>query len=477
MIRIDEKIIKAVFPGFFGIIGIILILWWLFYNPTESFTVSVPGMDNGPQRAIITDDTVIIGEYAQFYSGVPADIPGSWPRFRGSDFDNIYKEQISLIDNWDERGPDILWSIELGEGHAAPAVLDGIVYILDYDEQRKSDSLRAFSLADGKEIWRRWYKVLIKRNHGRSRTIPAVTEKYVITIGPRGHVMAVESKTGAFLWGIDVEKDFNSEIPRWYTGQCPLIDGSTAVIATCGKALIIGVDLSTGEIIWQTPNVHNWKMSHSSIMPITFKGKKMYIYSAIGGMVGISAESKDAGTILWETTLWNNNVIAPSPIFFDDGRIYATAGYGGGSMMLKLSRIQGEYNIESIYKRNPKQGFSSEQQTPILFQGHLFGILPKDAGVNRNQFICFDPEGRIVWTSGKTNQFGLGPYILADGKFFILSDDGVLTIIKASTEAYIGLGKTKVLDGEDAWGPIALVNGLMLLRDSKKLVCIDVRKK
>ena len=45
--------------------------------------------------------------------------------------------------------------------------------------------------------------------------------------------------------------------------QCPLIDRQTAVIAPGGRALMIGVDCATGEILWETPNPDGWKMSHS----------------------------------------------------------------------------------------------------------------------------------------------------------------------------------------------------------------------
>ena len=115
-----------------------------------------------------------------------------------------------------------------------------------------------------------------------------------------------------------------------------------------------------------------------------------------------------------------------------------------------------------------------EQQTPLLYNGYLYGILPKDGGELRNQFVAFDPDGEIVWTSGKVNRFGLGPYIAADDKFYILSDDGVLTMLKASTEKYEQLGRAKVLDGRDAWGPMAIAAGRLLLRDSKRMVCLDI---
>jgi outer membrane protein assembly factor BamB len=453
----------------------LVLFWWLTYNPAEDLFVYVPGMDGRPARLAAEAGAVVIGAHMQRYAGRPSSLPGEWPRFRGPGFDNIYREAVPLSHEWAEEGPPVLWTVELGEGHAAPAVLNGMVYVLDYDETTRSDALRAFSLETGEEIWRRWYQVSIKRNHGRSRTIPAVTDRYVVTIGPACHVMAVDARSGEYLWGIDLAREYETKVPLWYTGQCPLIDGEVAVIAPGGRALLIGVDLASGNVIWETPNNRGWNMSHSSVMPMVLGGKKMYVYFAVGGLVGVSAEGDDVGQILWETDAWTNSVVAPSPVVFEDGRIYVTAGYGGGGAMFQVHERNGVFSVELLYAHDPKGGLASEQQTPMLYDGHLFGILPKDAGPNRNQFVCYDPDGNLVWASGKTNQFGLGPFILADGKFYILNDVGVLTIIEASTEGYNELSQVTVMDGVDSWGPMAIAGGLMLLRDSTRMICIDIR--
>ena len=63
--------------------------------------------------------------------------------------------------------PNIKWTTELGEGHAGPAVYKGLVYVMDYDEQKKADMLRCFALKDGKEVWRRWYNININHQYGR----------------------------------------------------------------------------------------------------------------------------------------------------------------------------------------------------------------------------------------------------------------------------------------------------------------------
>jgi outer membrane protein assembly factor BamB len=240
---------------------------------------------------------------------------------------------------------------------------------------------------------------------------------------------------------------------------------------------MIAVDCETGEKLWETPNPNGYKMSHSSIIPYTFGGRKMYVYSSIGSLTGVAADGPDAGKILWETNDWNHSVVAPSPICLPDGKIFMTAGYGAGSRMLQLSENNGQFSIETLYAYKPKEGLASEQQTPILWNGYLYGIVPKDGGQYRNQMVCVHPSDtrKVVWSSGKETRFGLGPYFIADNKMFILNDDGTLTITRPSTEKYIQLEQVNVIEhGHDAWAPFALADGYLLMRDSKTLVCIDL---
>jgi len=103
--------------------------------------------------------------------------------------------------------------------------------------------------------------------------------------------------------------------------------------------------------------------------------------------------------------------------------------------------------------------------------------MPKDGGGLRNEFVCFHPGDcqQVVMHSGKTLRFGLGPYILADGKFFILNDDGEMTIAKASPRGFHVLDKARIIEGQDSWGPLVITGGYLLMRDSKKLVCLNIR--
>ncbi len=443
-------------------------------DPVNGFITTQPGLDNRGEHAVVAD--IDIGAYYESMGTLVHELEETWPRFRGEHFDNISRSKVPLIEAFPSDGPEIKWKVDLGEGHAGAAIYKGAVYVLDYDEEERADLLRCFSLEDGEELWRRGYYINLKRNHGMSRTVPAVTEDYIVTIGPRSHVMCVRRQDGDFIWGLNVEKEYNSEIPLWYTGQCPLIHEGKAIIATGGTSLIVAVDLESGQILWETPNTQHWQMSHSSVMPYEFGGVKMYVYSAYGGVCGVAADGENAGEILWETSAWNHQVVAPSPVCMPDGKILLTAGYGAGSMVLQLKKAGNQFDLDILQEFTPKEGLACEQQTPVVFDGHLLGILPKDAGPLRNQLVCVHPDDftKVIWSSGQTRRFGLGPYMIADNKLFIVSDDGTLTIARPSTREYIELDSYRVLEGHDAWGPLAVADGYLVMRDSKSMVCLDM---
>ncbi len=470
--KIVSVIIGILIPASVAAAGAVLLNLWLRGGP---------GMDVDPRLPVVEQSALI--EHVPVFppvfvagAGKAANLPGAWPRFRGSNFDTISTETVPLAKTWDKTGPPALWSVEMGEGYAGAAILGGKVYVLDYDEDEQADTLRCLSLADGKEIWRLGYKVPLSSQHGISRTVPAVTEKFVVTIGPACHVMCADAQSGKFLWGIDLVHEYGTKVPLWYTSQCPMIDDGKAIIAPAGSSMMIAVDCATGKVLWKAPNPHSWKMTHSSITPMMWGGKRMYVYCASGGVVGVSAAD---GKILWEYPGWRVPTSnAPSPVIVPDGRIFLTGGYRAGSMMIRLTERDGKIVPKKLFELKQKV-FGSEMQTPIFHRDHIFGVTSKDAGELKEQMVCLNLQGRQVWTSGAANRFGPfgGPYIIADGKIFVTDDHGVLTLLEATPKGYRQLARAKVLSGKDSWAPMAIAGGRLIVRDSKTMICLDVRKK
>jgi len=466
-------------------LGVAALAVWLRAGPRVPVEIRVPGLDGRAEKmaaaaasAAAAEPPIVIGELFERLADAEPRAGSPWPMFRGPRGDNVADSTMSLLGGRPDDPLVERWSVELGEGYAGPAIFAGRVYLLDYDEARRADLLRCWTLEDGRELWRRGYRVHIKRNHGMSRTVPAVTDRFVVTIGPRAHVMAADPVSGEFLWGLDLERDYGAQVPPWYTGQCPLLDGDAVILAPAGPdALLMAVDGRTGAIRWRAPNPRGWRMSHASVLAAALAGRRQFVYAAAGGVAGVAADGPDAGALLWETAEWAPSVVAPSPIALDGERVLLTAGYAAGGAVLRVARDGDRFDARIVERYGPTEGLSSEQHTPILRDGYLFAILTKDAGPLRNQFAAYraDDLREPVWTSGRAARFGLGPYLLADGKFYVLNDDGTLVVARARADAYEELSRRRVLAGREAWAPPAFSDGRLLLRDSRRMICLDLR--
>ncbi len=467
---LPSKAPTVLLPALTSLVGIALVLVWLAMDLGEDVAARVPGTDRTAGQAQAPADEPWSGKL-ETSDGTAADLPGAWPQFRGPARDGISRETVRLARQWGPQGPPVLWSLEVGEGYAAPAIRNGRVYLLDYDRPNQADALRCLSLADGREIWRYSYPVKVKRNHGMSRTIPAVTDDYVVSLGPKCHVVCLDAKSGRFRWSIDLVKDYGTKVPLWYAGQCPLIDGDRAILAPGGSSLLVAVDCKTGQVVWKTPNPSRWAMSHASIAPMTWNGRRTYVYCAHGGVVGVAA---DSGELLWQTSAWKISIATiSSALPLGGDRVFLSGGYGAGSMVLRLQGANGAARAESVFRLKPEV-FGSTQQTPLLYGGHVYGVRPD------GEMVCLDLldlEGRTLWSSGAEHRFGIGPYLIADGLIFVMDDRGRLTLLEATPAGYRQLAAARVLDGRESWGPLALAGGRLIARDLTRMVCLDVRAK
>ena len=372
-----------------------------------------------------------------------------------------------MLRQWPAEGPKVLWTVEVGEGYAAAAIVGGRVYFNDYDKAANEWLVRCLNLEDGKELWRFSEERRIRPNHAITRTVPAVDGKYVFAIDPKAILHCLDAKTGEELWRKNLVQEFNAKIPPWYNGQCPLMEANRIIIATGGDALLVALDKATGNEIWRTPNPEKELMTHASPMPAQLGGVKQYLYTTLKGVMGISAED---GKLLWNGPFKLNVAVAPSPLGVDNERVFLTSGYDAGTAMFRVTGGASGFKAEKVFELTSAQ-WNSEVHTPILYKDHLFAVGKKRRGL----FTCLNKDGEIVWDSNGKAAFGLGSFLLADGMFFILEGKtGMLRLAEANTTEYRELASAQILSGHDVWGPMALSNGKLVLRDLSKMVCIQV---
>ena len=404
---------------------------------------------------------------------LPAAQGSDWPQFRGPDRNNISKE-TGLLRKWLAAGPKVLWSVPVTQGYAAAAIVGGRVYHHDYDEAKSEWCVNCRSMADGKLVWQFREAREVRPNHAITRTIPAVDSRFVCSLDPKAVLHCLDVKTGKQIWRKSLVTEYQTTIPSWYNGQCPLQEADRLIIATGGAAIMVALDKATGKEIWRTPNPANpgnpgqYMMSHSSVMPAVLGGVRQYLYGTLKGPLGVSAKD---GKLLWEFGRKFNVAVAPSPIAVDDERVFMTASYDAGSVMVRVKRTGEAFKAEAVFDLKNNE-WNSEVHTPIVYKGHLFAVGEKKRGL----FTCLSFDGKEVWTSEGKASFGLGSFMLADGMFFVLDGDtGKLRLIEASTTGYNELASAQVLAGQEVWAPMALSDGKLVLRDLTRMMCLDVR--
>jgi len=391
---------------------------------------------------------------------------GDWPQFRGPRRDAT-SSATGLLREWPEGGPQQLWSVEACEGYAGAAIVDGRVYFNDYDREAGTWLVRCLQLADGKELWRFTEERKIRPNHGITRTVPAVDGELVFSFDPKCVLHCLDAATGEELWRKSMVADYGGRIPSWYNGQCPLLEPDRVLVAPGGEALVVALEKRTGKELWRTPNPDQRNMSHASLMPAELGGVRQYLYCTLEGPLGISAED---GSVLWQFPFKFNVAVAPSPLAVDGERVFLTAGYDAGSVMIRVRRDGEAFAVEELFRLSTAE-WNSEVQTPIVHEGHIFGVGKRRRGL----FTCLDLDGQVVWNSTGEAAFELGGFILADGVFLAMEGTtGVLRMIEASASGYTELASAQVLSGPDVWGPPALSDGKLVVRDMTHMVCLQV---
>lgn len=392
-----------------------------------------------------------------------------WPQYRGALRDGIARGATRLARSFPEAGPPVLWETAVGQGYSAPSVVAGRVYLNDYDEDNSVWMVRCLQLEDGEELWRYEVDKRIRPNHAITRSAPATDGGFVFSIDPKCELHCLDARDGSLIWKLFLPEAYDSQIPPWYNGQCPLLDEGRLVIATGGRALLVALDKATGEPIWETPNDDGYPVSHSSITPVTIDGVKQYAYTVLDGAVGVAA---DTGELLWRFPWKFNTAVATMPLPLGEGRFLLTSGYHAQTVICQVKRDGDDWIAEeAVVFQGPPLGWNSEVHTPIVYRDHIYGVGKSKRGL----WTCIGMDGETEWDSLRKAAFGMGGYVLADGMFFVLEGKtGTLRVLDADADEYLELASATVLQGPDVWAPPVVSHGRLLIRDLGKLVCLHI---
>ncbi len=441
-----------------------------------------------------------------------------WPQFQGPNRNGISPEKINLIKHFPETGPKILWKTEISPGFGGASIEGNEVYLIEREDDEK-DVIKCFDFTTGKELWRCENKVSGRLDFSGGKSTPTLHGDYVYAVGPFGHVYFCNRKTQKIEHVIDIEKQFNvgDGGPSWGYAQSPLIYKDKLIITPMSwETGMVALNLKDASVAWKTRTFLNappggggdeaeddeesegseetenaeedeeeqegegegpeYDGEYSSSILTTIAETEGILYIAVGHLVFVDPQS---GEILWDYTKFPTAIPIPFPTRIDNNRVFVTAGYGGGSTMLHVSKQNDEFKLKELFRL---KDLGSQLHLALYHNDALFANFNTREMVERNRppgLVCLDLNGNMLWQTKKKPNIDFGNLIIADNKLiFIDGKTGTLYLAETSTKEYKELAKGTIFERRQkrTWAPMAISKGKLIVRGPEKLVCIDLRE-
>jgi outer membrane protein assembly factor BamB len=406
------------------------------------------------------------GLCALFLSGAMARLEaGDWPQFMGPNGDGTSAEK-GLMRAWPEGGPIVLWTAKMGSGYGCPAVRDGKALLLDRIEQ-KQDVLRCLDLLTGKEEWTFAYDAPGRISHEGSRSTPAISDKFIFTIGPFGHLHCLDRASHQVVWKSNILSDYQTKLPMWAVSQSPLLYKDMVIVAPQSSEVgILALDQATGKERWHSGPVG--PLAYASPRLITVDGVEQI---SIVTPVGATAVDAKDGKTLWS---FNHECKIPIPNLsaLGDGKFFITGAYNAGSAIFRVTRQGDQWKAKNIAKIDKMGGHC---HPGLVYQDHIYVLC--NTNERADGLVCLDFTGKIIWKTEKNPYLDKGGSILTgDGLIYLVDGKmGDLHIIDPSPAGFKSLAKVKLLAGQEIWGPLALADGKLIIRDQSQMKCLEIK--
>lgn len=393
---------------------------------------------------------------------VQAAFAGEWPQILGPHRTGIADNE-KIADKWPGGGPKTLWSRRVGEGYAGVAVAGGKVVL--FHRLGDSEIAEAMDAKTGSVLWKQQFSGKYAGGFASDngpRCVPLVHKDYVYLYGISGNLHCLSLKTGKKRWSRKLAEDYQAPGGYFGAGSTPIVEADKLLLNLGGRpdAGIVALSPETGKTVW---NATSEKASYSSPTTATIDGVRHAIFVTRLNLVSIDPEN---GNVRFSLPFGRRGatVNAATPLVVN-GNVFVSASYGVGAMLVRVETD----GAREVWAND--EVMSSQYTTCVPSGGHLFGISGRQ-DMGRASLRCLKPDtGKVKWSK---DGFGKATLILADDKLVILKTNGELVLAKASTESYQPLAFARVLRSTALALP-AISNGLLYVRDTRTLKCLDLK--
>ncbi len=401
-------------------------------------------------------------------------LSANWPAWRGPNGDGVSAEK-NLPIKW---GPtqNIAWKLALPQWSGATPVIWGDTIFLNVAEaDGDALSLWAVNRSKGDVLWK---KPLSsgnnkQRKQNMSSPSPVTDGTTVWVMTGTGFLKAFDFK-GNELWMRDIQKDYGRFGLNWGYANSPLLlEGDLIVpvlhgMKTDDPSYILRIDGKTGKTEWRVerPTRAIRESPDAYITPALARVGNGHEVIINGGDV-VTGHDPQSGKELWRANGLNpeNNPayrIVASPVTFGDIVIAPTR-----ERPMLILKAGGRGDVTTSHKLWDFQN-GPDVPTPVTDGTYLYVV--NDRGIA----YCLELKtGKAVYGPERLSPgtYSASP-VLADGKIYITSEDGIATVYRAGPKFEI-LAENKMDDY--TLSSIAVKEGQIFLRTAGWLWAIGQR--
>jgi outer membrane protein assembly factor BamB len=431
---------------------------------------------------------------------VPKDlrtrISGSdWPCFLGPTGDSVSTEK-GIVSPWPKEGPRLIWQRALGEGYCMPTVSRGRIFLFDRIGNRAR--LRCCKSETGEPLWNFEYPSEYRDLYGYSggpRCSPVVDGGRVYLYGAEGTLHCLRVEDGKRLWKVDTIADFHVRQNFFGVGSTPVIEGDLLIAQVGGSPQsdptrtardwpkgddsgIVAFDKCTGKVRY---HVTDELASYASPVLATIDGRRWCFVLARGGLVGLNpANGKVDFHHPWRAKILES-VNASNPVVVGN-RVFISETYGPGSALLEVKSGACKEVWSDKDKGLRDKSMRCHWNTPIVVDGYLYGCSGRHS--NEAELRCIElATGKVKWRERGLTRSSL---LLVDKHFICLGEDGILRLLKVNPDKYEEVSNVELrlrdengtvgepLLKEPCWAAPILSHGLLYVRGSDRLVCLEL---
>jgi outer membrane protein assembly factor BamB len=406
-------------------------------------------------------------------SGASSDIHAgddNWPRFRGPTGQGLAPDAKPPL-RWSAE-ENVAWKTPIpGEGWSSPIVLGNRVFVTCATDGGKSCHVLALDRATGKILWdTEAFQQVIRRKqaHNSFATPTPVTDGELLYATFCDGTVVALTLAGEVRWTNREVKYYGEHglasspvlyqdlLIQTYDGSNPGADRELGWRKPWDQSFLLALEKKTGKVRW-TARRGESRIAHVTPLVVPVHGRDVLVSNAGDVIQGFDPKT---GERLWSLRSEGQGVI-PSPVG-GDGLVFTTSGYEGVVPAIRAVRLT---------EKGAELAWEQPRNVPMMpsmlyIKPYLFTLTEK------GNVQCLEAaSGKIVWQQRPNGTFAASP-VLADGKIYILSDQGETTVLEAKPEFKV-LVRNPL--HETCQASPAFVGGDVFIRAESNLYCIRAK--